>query len=47
MPYKDHLLRIERVDKDTWKHKALLPVAFASLIVPKAEDQISLQQLRN
>lgn len=47
MPYKDHLLRVERVDEDNWKHKAMLPVSFTSLILPKIDDQSSLQQLRN
>ncbi|KAF7990419.1 hypothetical protein HCN44_000224 [Aphidius gifuensis] len=45
MPYKDHLLRIERIDEDNWKHKAMLPVSFATLILPKIDDQSSLQQL--
>ncbi|XP_015123403.1 uncharacterized protein LOC107045595 [Diachasma alloeum] len=43
MPYKDHLLRIERVDADTWRHKAMLPVAFAALVVPNDEDQTIIQ----
>ncbi|CAD6214650.1 GSCOCG00004161001-RA-CDS [Cotesia congregata] len=34
MPYKDHLLRIERVDTDSWKHRVMLPVLFAPLIMP-------------
>ncbi|XP_011304994.1 uncharacterized protein [Fopius arisanus] len=42
MPYKDHLLRIERVDTDTWRHKAMLPVAFAGLVIPKDDDQTIL-----
>ncbi|XP_063976006.1 uncharacterized protein LOC135161927 [Diachasmimorpha longicaudata] len=43
MPYKDHLLRIVRVDTDTWRHKAMLPVAFAALDVPKDENQTIIQ----
>lgn len=34
MPYKDHLLRIERVDTNSWKHRVMLPVLFAPLIMP-------------
>ncbi|KAG8037320.1 hypothetical protein G9C98_005530 [Cotesia typhae] len=36
MPYKDHLLRIERVDTNSWKHKVMLPVLFAPLIMPSS-----------
>lgn len=46
MPYKDHLLRIERIDTNTWRHKAMLPVSFASLVIPKDDDN-SVLQLRN
>lgn len=43
MPYKENLLQIERVDDNLWKHKSMLPVSFAPLIIPKDDDQRSLQ----
>lgn len=39
MPFKDHLLRIQRVDENTWTHHTMLPVSFAPLIVPTSEEQ--------
>ncbi|XP_033219053.1 protein-L-isoaspartate O-methyltransferase domain-containing protein 1-like isoform X2 [Belonocnema kinseyi] len=55
MPYKDHLLRVERTDENTWTHKTMLPVSFATLVVPCPEaqnlillpecDPVSLQEL--
>lgn len=39
MPFKDHLLRIQRVDENTWTHHTMLPVSFTPLIVPTSEEQ--------
>ncbi|XP_043501276.1 protein-L-isoaspartate O-methyltransferase domain-containing protein 1-like [Polistes fuscatus] len=39
MPFKEHLLRIQRVDENAWTHHTMLPVSFAPLIVPKSEEQ--------
>ncbi|XP_057327460.1 uncharacterized protein DDB_G0287625-like [Microplitis mediator] len=47
MPYKDHLLRIERVDKDSWKHKVMLPVIFASLVLPTDTNNSSSSNNNN
>lgn len=38
MPYKDHLLRVERVNEDTWMQYTMLPVSFATLVVPSASE---------
>ncbi|XP_032679061.1 protein-L-isoaspartate O-methyltransferase domain-containing protein 1-like [Odontomachus brunneus] len=55
MPYRDNLIRAERVNENTWMHYTLLPVSFANLIVPSASehnllhlpecDPLSLQEL--
>ncbi|XP_043480556.1 protein-L-isoaspartate O-methyltransferase domain-containing protein 1-like [Leptopilina heterotoma] len=55
MPYKDHLLRVERTDENTWINKTMLPVSFATLVVPSSCEQnlihlpecdpVSLQEL--
>ncbi|KAK0178930.1 hypothetical protein PV327_007769 [Microctonus hyperodae] len=47
MPYKENLLQIERIDDNLWKHKSMLPVSFAPLIIPKNDDQRSLQLPRS
>lgn len=39
MPYKDHLLRVERTDENTWINKTMLPVSFATLVVPSFGEQ--------
>ncbi|KAI4493893.1 hypothetical protein M0804_002069 [Polistes exclamans] len=39
MPFKEHLLRIQRVDENAWTHHTMLPVSFAPLIVPTSEEQ--------
>ncbi|KAK2587824.1 hypothetical protein KPH14_003925 [Odynerus spinipes] len=39
MPFKDHLLRIQRVDENTWTHHTMLPVSFAPLVVPTSDEQ--------
>ncbi|XP_015605220.1 protein-L-isoaspartate O-methyltransferase domain-containing protein 1 [Cephus cinctus] len=43
MPYKANLLRIERIDEITWMHKTMLPVSFATLVLPSAAEQNSYQ----
>ncbi|XP_043798597.1 protein-L-isoaspartate O-methyltransferase domain-containing protein 1-like [Apis laboriosa] len=39
MPFKDHLLRVLRIDEDTWLHFKMLPVSFATLVVPTTTEQ--------
>ncbi|XP_034175728.1 protein-L-isoaspartate O-methyltransferase domain-containing protein 1 isoform X1 [Osmia lignaria lignaria] len=39
MPFKDHLLRIHRIDEDTWLHFTMLSVSFSTLVVPIASEQ--------
>ncbi|KAI4504048.1 hypothetical protein M0802_000519 [Mischocyttarus mexicanus] len=39
MPFKEHLLRIQRIEENDWIHHTMLPVSFASLIVPRPEEQ--------
>ncbi|KAK9294002.1 hypothetical protein QLX08_011208 [Tetragonisca angustula] len=39
MPFKDHLLRVLRIDEDTWLHFKMLPVSFTTLVVPTASEQ--------
>lgn len=39
MPFKDHLLRVLRIDEDTWLHFRMLPVSFATLVVPTTSEQ--------
>ncbi|EZA62538.1 protein-L-isoaspartate O-methyltransferase domain-containing protein 1 isoform X2 [Ooceraea biroi] len=38
MPYKDQLLRVQRVDEDTWLQYTMLPVSFATLVVPPPSE---------
>ncbi|KAL0105492.1 hypothetical protein PUN28_016867 [Cardiocondyla obscurior] len=38
MPYKDQLLRIQRVDENTWVQNTMLPVSFATLVVPPSSE---------
>lgn len=38
MPYKDQLLRILRVDENTWIQNTMLPVSFATLVVPPSSE---------
>ncbi|EFN82098.1 protein-L-isoaspartate O-methyltransferase domain-containing protein 1 [Harpegnathos saltator] len=43
MPYRDNLVRVERVNKNTWMHYTMLPVSFANLIVPLVSEYNLLQ----
>lgn len=45
MPYKDQLLRYHKVSEDTWTQNMMLPVSFATLVVPPSSEQ-SLFHLR-
>lgn len=45
MPYKEHLLRVERVTEDTWMEYTMLPVSFATLVIP-SESEHNLFHLR-
>ncbi|XP_011698416.1 PREDICTED: protein-L-isoaspartate O-methyltransferase domain-containing protein 1-like [Wasmannia auropunctata] len=38
MPYKDQLLRLHRVDENTWLQNTMLPVSFATLVVPPSSE---------
>ncbi|KYM99428.1 PREDICTED: protein-L-isoaspartate O-methyltransferase domain-containing protein 1-like [Cyphomyrmex costatus] len=38
MPYKDELLRLQRVDENTWLQNTMLPVSFATLVVPPSSE---------
>lgn len=38
MPYKDQLLRMKRVDENTWLQNTMLPVSFATLVVPPSSE---------
>lgn len=38
MPYKDHLLRAERVAEDSWLEYPMLPVSFTTLMIPSASE---------
>lgn len=38
MPYKDQLLRMQRVDENTWSQNTMLPVSFATLVVPPSSE---------
>jgi len=38
MPYKDQLLRVQRVDENTWLQNIMLPVSFATLVVPPSSE---------
>lgn len=38
MPYKDQLLRLKRVDEDTWLTHTMLPVSFATLVIPPPSE---------
>lgn len=39
VPFEDHLLRVLRVDEDTWVHHKMIPVSFSTLVVPTASEQ--------
>ncbi|XP_076756891.1 uncharacterized protein LOC143426993 [Xylocopa sonorina] len=39
MPFKDHLLRVLRIDADTWLHFKTLPVSFETLVIPTTSEQ--------
>nr|XP_012148788.1 PREDICTED: uncharacterized protein LOC100880179 isoform X2 [Megachile rotundata] len=39
MPFKDHLLRIHRIDEDKWLHFTMFSVSFSTLVVPSASEQ--------
>ncbi|OAD54802.1 Protein-L-isoaspartate O-methyltransferase domain-containing protein 1 [Eufriesea mexicana] len=39
VPFEDHLLRVLRVDEETWVHHKMIPVSFSTLIVPTASEQ--------
>ncbi|CAL7941526.1 unnamed protein product [Xylocopa violacea] len=39
MPFKDHLLRVLRIDADTWVHFKTLPVSFETLVIPTTSEQ--------
>ncbi|XP_012282454.1 protein-L-isoaspartate O-methyltransferase domain-containing protein 1 [Orussus abietinus] len=43
MPFKDRLVRIMRTGEDSWVQKPILPVSFATLIVPDATETNLLQ----
>lgn len=38
MPYKDQLLRVERTSEDDWSPYTMLPVSFATLVIPPASE---------
>ncbi|XP_012227524.1 protein-L-isoaspartate O-methyltransferase domain-containing protein 1 [Linepithema humile] len=38
MPYKDQLLRLKRVDENTWLQHTMLPVSFATLVIPPPSE---------
>lgn len=38
MPYKDQLLRVQRMDEDIWTQYTMLPVSFATLVIPPASE---------
>lgn len=38
MPYKEQLLRLQRVDENTWLQNTMLPVSFATLVVPPSSE---------
>lgn len=46
MPYKDQLLRIERIGESTWRHHSMLPVSFAMLATPQEGNERGLLNLR-
>ncbi|XP_033189554.2 uncharacterized protein LOC117156548 [Bombus vancouverensis nearcticus] len=39
MPFKNHLLRVLRIDENTWIQFKMLPVSFAKLVVPTTSEQ--------
>ncbi|XP_014205274.1 protein-L-isoaspartate O-methyltransferase domain-containing protein 1-like [Copidosoma floridanum] len=54
MPYNDFLVKTKRIDENTWEQVSLLPVSFATLVVPTTNevacqlpdcDPLSLQEL--
>ncbi|XP_077255290.1 protein-L-isoaspartate O-methyltransferase domain-containing protein 1 [Temnothorax americanus] len=38
MPYKDQLLRMQRVDENSWLQNTMLPVSFATLVIPPSSE---------
>ncbi|XP_029667518.1 protein-L-isoaspartate O-methyltransferase domain-containing protein 1-like [Formica exsecta] len=38
MPYRDQLLRVQRMDEDIWTQYSMLPVSFATLVIPPASE---------
>ncbi|XP_011630206.1 protein-L-isoaspartate O-methyltransferase domain-containing protein 1-like [Pogonomyrmex barbatus] len=38
MPYKEQLLRVKRVDENTWLQYTMLPVSFATLVIPPSSE---------
>lgn len=38
MPYKDQLLRVQRMSEDVWTEYTMLPVSFAILVIPPASE---------
>ena len=46
MPLNDHLLQITRTSETTWSIKSVLPVSFASLVMPTANDAANGVKLR-
>lgn len=47
MPLNDQLLQIVRTSETTWDVKSVLPVSFATLLLPEktdAKDQIKLRK---
>ena len=46
MPLNDHLLQITRTSATTWSVKSILPVSFASLVLPAPKDISNLVKLR-
>ena len=46
MPLNDHLLQITRTSETTWVVKSVLPVSFASLVMPSASEALNSVKLR-
>lgn len=40
MPYKDHLVKVKRINENIWEQKTMLPVSFATLIVPPSSELV-------
>ncbi|XP_054154471.1 protein-L-isoaspartate O-methyltransferase domain-containing protein 1-like [Oppia nitens] len=45
MPLNDHLLQIRRISASSWTIKSILPVSFASLVVPTQNDALRTVKL--